>query len=228
MAAMLVLRKNKIFLLWELSSIFIETMWANFLFFWHQEGGNAINLYARWKNTDSYSDKIEPENPYWAIREQSDCLFTKNVKRALLCYATLCYAMLCYAMLCCAVLYYSMLCYAMLCCAMLYYAMLCCAVLCYTMLCYAMLCCAVLFYAMLCYAMLCYAILCYAMLCCAVLCYAMLCCAMLCYAALCYAMPCYAMLCYAMCHISDTWHTDFARCSLPKSEKICAGIRFKN
>ena len=57
----------------------------------------AMHLYARWKNTDSYSDRIDPENPYWAIRE------------------------LCYAMPCGAVLYYSMLSYATLCYAMLCY-----------------------------------------------------------------------------------------------------------
>ena len=41
---MLVVRNNKIFLLWELTSIFMQTMWEKFLLFWHQHGGNAINL----------------------------------------------------------------------------------------------------------------------------------------------------------------------------------------
>ena len=30
---------------WELTSIFMQTMWANFLLFWHQHGLNVINLF---------------------------------------------------------------------------------------------------------------------------------------------------------------------------------------
>ena len=82
----------------------------------------------------------------------------------------------------------------------------------YATLCYAMLWCAVLCYAKLfSFSMLFYAMLCYGML---FICYAMLCCAILCY--LCYAI----LLSYAIYHIPDTRHTDFTRCSLPKSEKI--------
>ena len=44
MAAMLVVRNDKIFLLWGLTSIFILTMRANFLLFWHQHDGNVINV----------------------------------------------------------------------------------------------------------------------------------------------------------------------------------------
>ena len=45
MAAMLVVKNNKIFLLRDLTSIFMQTWWVNFLLIWHQHGGKAINLF---------------------------------------------------------------------------------------------------------------------------------------------------------------------------------------
>ena len=60
MAAMLVDRKNEIFLLWEITSIFMQTLWTNFLLFcrptWRQcrpPIGDTANLREQFNEVDS-------------------------------------------------------------------------------------------------------------------------------------------------------------------------------
>ena len=41
MVAMLVGENNKIFILWELTSILMQTMWTNLILFWHQHSSKC-------------------------------------------------------------------------------------------------------------------------------------------------------------------------------------------